>query len=203
MIEKTVSWVRSSYECQKPDFKSWLHFFQSSVSEILAYQFPHWRSHKPLNLKRCFNKVWSSGKTSAIRSGRRPRVRPPDVNPIEKPTASSTASIAEARLRSFRASRVSRPWIVLASEQRCRPSLVLGPVLRPPCVLHTRLPLRAGAAHWSFVRLDLAWQRWQTTRPPSVVSVCSKCKVLCGTNYTCCRAEGGETKSLHSGPDDR
>ena len=24
---------------------------------------------------------------------------------------------------------------------------VLGPVLRPPCVLHTRLPMRAGAAH--------------------------------------------------------
>ena len=34
-----------------------LHIFQSSVFQILAYQFPHWLSHKPLNLKRCFNKV--------------------------------------------------------------------------------------------------------------------------------------------------
>ena len=94
-----------------------------------------------------------------MRSGRRPRVRPPDIKPIEKPTASSTAILAEARLRSVRTSRVSRPWIVFASAQRSRPASVLGPVLRPPCVLHTRLPLRAGAAHWSFVRLDLAWQR--------------------------------------------
>ena len=97
--------------------------------------------------------------------------------PNSKPTDSSTASLAEARLRSDRASRVSRPWIVLASAQRCRPASVFGPVLRPPCVLHTRLPLRAGAAHCSFVRLDFAWQRWHTTRPPSVLSVCSKCKV--------------------------
>ena len=93
--------------------------------------------------------------------------------------------------------------MVLAAAQRCRPASVLGPVLRPPCVLHTRLPLMAGAAHCSFVRLDLAWQRWQVTRPPSVLSVCSKCKVLCGTNYTCCRAEGEGTKSLHSGPFER
>ena len=109
-----------------------LHIFQSSVFQILAYQFPHWLSHKPLNLKRCFNKVWSSGKTSAIRSGRRPRVRPPDVNPIEKPTASSTASLAEARLRSVRASRVSRPWMVLASAQRFRPASVLQSVESSP-----------------------------------------------------------------------
>ncbi len=44
-----------------------------------------------------------------MRSGRRPRVRPPDIKPIEKPIASNTASLAEARLRSVRASRVSRP----------------------------------------------------------------------------------------------
>jgi hypothetical protein len=119
-----------------------------------------------------------------MRSGRRPRVRPPDTKPIEKPTASSTASLAIARLRSVRTSRVSRPWIVLASAQRCRPASVLGPVLRPPCVLHTRLPLRAGAAHCSFVRLDFAWQRWQVTRPPSVMSICSKCKVWLDTIYT-------------------
>jgi hypothetical protein len=108
------------------------------------------------------------------------------MKPNSKPTDSSNASLAEAMLRSARASRVSRPWIVLASAQRCRPASVLGPVLRPPCVLHTRLPLRAGAAHWSFVRLDLAWQRWQVTRPPSVVSVCSKCKVCVFMGCTGC-----------------
>jgi len=80
-------------------------------------------------------------------------VRSPDIKPIEKPTASNTASLAEARLRSFRVSRVSRPWIVLACAQRFRPAMVLGPVLRPPCVLHTRLPLRGGAAHWGAVTL--------------------------------------------------
>jgi hypothetical protein len=107
-----------------------LHFFQSSVFQIMAYQFPRWLSHKPLNLKRCFNKVWSSGLASAIRFGLTPRVRPPEIKPIAKPTDSNTASLAEARLRSVRASRVSRPWIVLAWAQRFRPALVLGPVLR-------------------------------------------------------------------------
>jgi hypothetical protein len=80
--------------------------------------------------------------------------------------------------------------MVLASAQRCRPAWVLGPVLRPPWVLHTRLPLRAGAAHCSFVRLDLAWQRWQVTRPPSVLSVCSKCKVCVFMGCTRCRVQG-------------
>ena len=125
-----------------------------------------------------------------MRSGRRPRVRPPDIKPNKKPTSSSTASLAEARLRSIRASRVSRPWMVLASAQRCRPALVLGPVLRPPCVLHTRLPFWAGAAHCSFVRLDLAWQRWHVTRPPSVVSVCSNFEGGVVIGCTRCRVQG-------------
>jgi len=49
-----------------------------------------------------------------MRSGRRPRVRPPDIKPIEKPTASSTAGLAEARLRSVRVLRIpgSRAGIV-------------------------------------------------------------------------------------------
>ena len=81
--------------------------------------------------------------------GRRPRVRAPDISPIEKPTASSTASLAEARLRSVRALGISLPCMILTSTQRCRPISVLVSVLRPPCVLHTRLPLRAGAAHCS------------------------------------------------------
>jgi hypothetical protein len=118
----------------------------------------------------------------------------PFINPNLWPTASNTASLAEARLRWVRASRVSLPWMVLASVQRCRPASVFGPVLRPPCVLHTRLPLRAGAAHCSFVRLDLAWQRWQVTRPPSVVSVCSKCKVCLCTIYTLCWGSRGGKK---------
>ena len=42
-----------------------------------------------------------------MRFGRRPRVRSPDIKPIEKPTDSKTASLAEPRLRSPRASRVS------------------------------------------------------------------------------------------------
>ncbi len=129
-----------------------------------------------------------------MRSGLRPRVLVPLSNPMAKPIDSRTASLAEPRLRSFRASRVSRPWMVLASAQRCRPASVLGPVLRPPCVLHTRLPLRAGAAHCSFVRLDLAWQRWQVTRPPSVVSVCSKCKAFVFMGCTRCRGSRGGKK---------
>ena len=131
-----------------------------------------------------------------MRSGRRPRVLVPFINPNLWPTASKTASLAEARLRSFRALRVSRPWIVLASAQRCRPASVLGPVLRPPCVLQTRLPLRAGAAHCSFVRLDLAWQRWHVTRPPSAVSVCSKCKVCVFMGCTRCRGSRGGKKKF-------
>ena len=82
--------------------------------------------------------------------------------------------------------------MVFASAQRCRPASVFGPVLRPPCVLHTLLlPFKAGAPHCSFVRLDLAWQRWQVTRPPSVLSVCSKCKVCLCTIYTLCRGSRG------------
>jgi hypothetical protein len=129
-----------------------------------------------------------------MRPGFLPRLLVPFINPNLWPTSSSTASLAISRLRTVRAAQVSRPWIVLASAQRCRPDSVLGPVLRPPCVLHTRLPLRAGAPHCNFVRFDLAWQRWQVTRPPSVLSVCSKCIVLLDTIYTCCRGSRGGWK---------
>ena len=144
-------------------------------------------------MKTCCNDFisWSA---ELIWLGFRPRVRPPDIKPSANPTSSNTASLAEARLRSVRTSRVSRPWMVLASAQRCRPASVLGPVLRPPCVLHTRLPLMAGAAHCSFVRLDLAWQRWHVTRPPSVLSVCSKCKVCVFMGCTRCRGSRREKK---------
>ena len=91
-----------------------------------------------------------------MRSGRRPRVRFPSINPRPKPTVSSTANLADARLRSVRAWRVSLPWMVLASAQRFRPSGVLGPVDAPPWNLHFVLPLEAGAQHCSLVGLDLA-----------------------------------------------
>lgn len=129
-----------------------------------------------------------------MRFGLTPRVRVPESKPIEKPTSSSTASFAETKLRSFRFVRVSFPWFFLASAQRCRPTSVLGPLLRPPCVLHTRLPLRAGAAHCSFVRLDLAWQRWHMTRPPSVLSVCSNFEGGVVIGCTRCRGSKGGKK---------
>jgi hypothetical protein len=74
-------------------------------------------------------------------------------------------------VRSVRAWRVSKPWIVLAAAQRCRPSGVLGPVDAPPWNLHFVLPFDAGAAHCCLVRLDMAWQRAQVIRPPAVSSL--------------------------------
>ena len=50
------------------------------------------------------------------------------------------------------------------------------------------------------MRLDLAWQRWQVTRPPSAVSVCSKCKVCEFMVYTCCRGSRGGKFFLSARP---
>jgi hypothetical protein len=61
--------------------------------------------------------------------------------------------------RLFRIARVSHPWMVLASAQRCRPSGVLGPVDAPPCVLHTFLPRMEALRHCRPLRFDFAWQR--------------------------------------------
>ena len=130
----------------------------------------------PARIKR--TAACSSGYAPPILLGLRPRVLLPVIRPISKPTCSSTESLADAWLRSARMERVSRPWTVFASAQRSRPASVLGPVDLPPCVLQTLLPFRAGAAHWSFVRLDLAWQRWHVMRPPRVRMVCSKCMGL-------------------------
>jgi hypothetical protein len=94
--------------------------------------------------------------------------------PSAWPSASRACSRAIAWMRSVRMERVSRPWIVLASPQRCRPSSVFGPVDLPPCVLQTFFPFRAGARHCCFVRFDLAWQRGQVMRPPRVRMACSK-----------------------------
>ncbi len=91
-----------------------------------------------------------------MRFGFTPRVRPPDINPIEKPTASSTASLAEPRLRSFRVSRVSRPCFRLAVLALSFPASVRGPVDSPPCVRQTALPFIAGALHLCRLRFDIA-----------------------------------------------
>ena len=64
--------------------------------------------------------------------------------------------------------------MVLASEQRCRPASVFGPVEAPPWKRHLVFPFEAGARHCCFVRLDRAWQRGQVMRPPRVRMVCSK-----------------------------
>lgn len=47
-----------------------------------------------------------------MRFGLTPRVRVPFSSPIPNPTASNTASLAEAVLRSVRASWVTGPWEV-------------------------------------------------------------------------------------------
>ena len=73
--------------------------------------------------------------------------------------------------RSVRAWRVSKPWMVLAAAQRCRPCYVRGPVDAPPWNLHFVFPFDAGAAHCCLVRLDMAWQRSQVIRPPAVSSL--------------------------------
>lgn len=61
--------------------------------------------------------------------------------------------------RFARIARVSHPWMVLASAQRCRPSGVLGPVEAPPCVLHTFLLRIDALRHCRPLRFDFAWQR--------------------------------------------
>ena len=57
--------------------------------------------------------------------------------------------------------------MVFAAAQRLRPSMVLGPVDLPPCILHTLFPLTAGQKHCFLLRFDIAWQRAQRIRPPA------------------------------------
>ena len=59
----------------------------------------------------------------------------------------------------LRSSRVSQPCTVFPAAQRFWPSAVIGPLLLPPCILQTCLPLTAAFLHCSCDRLDLAWQR--------------------------------------------
>ena len=81
-------------------------------------------------------------------------------------------SFTLARLAA-RSARVSVPWIVLAAAQRFRPSVEVGPVDFPPCHLQVRFPLAAASPHWTFVLLDLAWQRGASTRPLKIKTVFS------------------------------
>jgi hypothetical protein len=82
-----------------------------------------------------------------MRFGRRPGVRVPFISPRRKPTNSNTVSRALARLRSRRMADVSRPWVVRAWAQRCRPSSVFGPVDLPPCWAHLARPSITWAPH--------------------------------------------------------
>jgi hypothetical protein len=74
--------------------------------------------------------------------------------------------------RFARIARVSHPWMVLASAQRCRPSGVLGPVEAPPWVLQTCLPLMAALRHCKPERFDFAWQRGTSVDPKIVFHGC-------------------------------
>jgi hypothetical protein len=107
-----------------------------------------------------------------MRSGRRPRVLVPLSKPMAKPIDSRVANRADARLRSVRASRVSRPWIVLAAAQRRRPSLVFGPLnFLPPWNRHRDLFFATGALHLSLVLRDVPSHCLQAIRPPAVKNV--------------------------------
>jgi hypothetical protein len=46
--------------------------------------------------------------------------------------------------------------MVLASAQRCLPSLVFGPDPLPECIRQTFMARTAGPRHWSWDRFDLA-----------------------------------------------
>ncbi len=95
----------------------------------------------------------------------------PSNNPISFPRLTNWCNSANFRLRSARISRVSRPWMVLASAHRLRPCSVFGPVDNPPWFLQTSLPMRAGALHWFPVRLLVALHCLHSIRPPQVINV--------------------------------
>ena len=103
--------------------------------------------------------------------GFRPGVLGPLIRPIFRPNISSAYSSAIFSLLTCLIARVSRPWTVFAEAQRALPSLVFGPVERPPCVLHTSFPFMAGALHCCLVRFDLALHCLQRIRPPIVRKV--------------------------------
>ena len=100
-----------------------------------------------------------------------PGILGPCMIPSAWPRSSSARSLRMAPARSDRTLRVSLPWIVLASAQRCRPCSVRGPVLFPPWLAHLFLPFEAEARHCCLVRLDLAWHWTQRIRPPAVTKV--------------------------------
>ena len=87
------------------------------------------------------------------------------IIPVFFMVSSNSRSSRSFSSRFARIARVSQPWMVLASAQRCRPLGVLGPVEAPPWVLHTFLPLMAALRHCSPLRFDLAWQRGTLEEP--------------------------------------
>lgn len=103
--------------------------------------------------------------------GFRPAVLGPTIIPIALACSSNIHSSAIFALYSALLALVSLPWILFAAAQRFRPSVVLGPVESPPCILHTFLPLMAGDRHCCLVRLDFALHCLHRMRPPSVRNV--------------------------------
>ena len=103
-----------------------------------------------------FGSVWTQ--TSGV-----PHCWPANWYQVIRPISFIVRSISRSSLsfasRLLRIARVSRPWMVLASEQRCRPSGVFGPVEAPPWVLHAFLPCIAAFRHCTPLRFDFAWQR--------------------------------------------
>ena len=84
-----------------------------------------------------------------------PGILGPCMIPSACPKSSNARSRRIASARSDRTFRVSVPWVVLASAQRCQHSGVLGPVDAPPWNLHFVLPFDAVARHCCFVRCGL------------------------------------------------
>ena len=144
-----------------------------------------------VSIKAIFNCTGSLMLSLTYPVGFLPLVCVPSNMPTWSPISRRQSILALMLLLSATASLVRSPCFNCACLMRSIPSAVLGPVDLPPCVLHTCFPLRAGAAHCSFVRFDLAWQRGHETRPPRVMRVCSKFKVGLDMIYTLCRGSRG------------
>ena len=65
---------------------------------------------------------------------------------------------------------VFSPVLICAAADRALPASVIGPLFRPPCVVHlkVRLDLRAGLRHWLPLLTDLAVHLRHVILPPAV-----------------------------------
>ncbi len=140
-------------------------FLETSFGSLLGY-LSRWLH----GLKRAAPVLATSSFQQSL-GGRPLNLTLPVNSPIELPMVTNRWSSTDLRLLSARISRVSRPWIVLASAERCRPSLVFAPVDNPPCVRQTALPFMAGARHCCWLRLDVALHCRQVIFPPSVSKI--------------------------------